>query len=158
MKPLRTLRNLIVICSLGATSPVIASESQATRVRDISIAGLETHYAVDPTNPAVDSAYVKRRVHEYFADIPEMIDVCECESEFRQYREDGTLLVSRWINPKTKRRGSSATGVCQITYMNHYAEWSKSPDTDITTLEGNLAFARKLYERNGTRDWEQCVG
>lgn len=30
MKPLRTIRNLIVILSLGATTPSIASESQAT--------------------------------------------------------------------------------------------------------------------------------
>lgn len=151
-----------------ATSSAVAKEAQATIAKESvalryhSVAELstllETRYAVPPTNPEVNPEYVEKRVREYFADIPVMIGMCGCESEFRQYREDGTLLVSRWINPKTKQRGSTAAGVCQITYKNHYKNWAKSPKTDITTLEGNLAYARWLYQQNGTSDWSECGG
>jgi hypothetical protein len=147
---------LVAISTLLAASSAAANKSEPTK--KLSIAAIETTFAVSPDHPAVDPEYVEQRVREYFADIPVMIKLCGCESEFRQYREDGTLLVSRWINPKTGKRGSSATGVCQITYKNHFSEWSKSPETDITTLEGNLAFARELYKEQGTAPWSECGG
>ncbi len=156
---------LTVISLLGlATQSAVASESQSRRLspRDYSIhelsQKLETYYAVSPDHPEVDPKYVERRVREYFADIPVMIGICGCESTFQQYREDGTLLVSRHVKEGTNRRDSTALGVCQITYKNHYGNWTKSPETDITTLEGNLAYARWLYEENGTSDWSQCGG
>ncbi len=155
---------LIVISQVLATPSAVANESQSKRLnpRDYSVhelsQKLETYYAVSPDHPEVDPGYVERRVREYFADIPVMIGMCGCESEFRQYREDGTLLVSRHVKSGTGRRDSTALGVCQITYKNHYGNWTKSTETDITTLEGNLAYARWLYEQNGTSDWSECGG
>ncbi len=103
-------------------------------------------HAVSPTHPAVDSAYIERRVIEYFHDIPVMIAIASCESNFRQYDEDGLLLV----NPNPN---STASGVFQILYTTHKDAWSQSNETHIATLEGNLAFARKLYEESGTTPW-----
>ncbi len=163
----KVVTTLVAISLALAASSAVAKEAQAilkepVAPRHHSVAELsallETRYAVPPTNPEVSPEYVEKRVREYFADIPVMIGMCGCESEFRQYREDGTLLVSRWINPETNKRGSTASGVCQITYKNHYKNWTKSPKTDITTLEGNLTYARWLYQQNGTSDWEQCGG
>ncbi|MFM2340329.1 MAG: hypothetical protein RLZZ360_965 [Candidatus Parcubacteria bacterium] len=154
-RPSQLVTTLIAVSYLLATQSAVASEAQRSPVRKISIAALETHFAVSPTDPEVDPNYVEARVREYFADIPVMIGICGCESEFRQFREDGTLLVSRWINPETGKRGSSATGVCQITYKNHYPAWSDSPETNVTTLDGNLAFARELYLSEGTAPWNE---
>lgn len=105
-------------------------------------------YAVAPSNHAVDSHYVEQVVMAYFHDLPVMIAIASCESEFRQYEENGQLLV----NPSPN---SSATGVYQILYTTHRGRWSVSLETNITTLEGNLAFARQLYEESGTASWNE---
>lgn len=104
-------------------------------------------YAINPNEPEANPAYVEQRVREYFRDIPEMIAIAECESTFRQYESDGRLLVNS--NPK-----SSASGVFQILYITHYDDWARSKKTHITTLEGNLAFARQLYKRYGNKPWK----
>lgn len=104
-------------------------------------------FAVSPNHPATDSHFVEQAVIDYFRDIPVMIAIASCESEFRQYKEDGQLLV----NPSPK---STASGVYQILYTTHKKSWSKSPETNITTLDGNLEFARKMYEESGTAPWK----
>lgn len=88
----------------------------------------------------------------------EMIPIIECESHFRHFGDDGSVLKNR--------QGSSATGIAQImasvhpdpqvikrynrrNYTNYRVE-----DFDITTLTGNLWYALILYKTNGTRDWE----
>lgn|GEM_PF-1560856 len=103
-------------------------------------------YAVSATDSAVDPAFVKIYTETYFYDIPVMIAIVECESGFRQYESDGRLLVSAVP-------GSSATGAAQILYSKHKADWADNPDTDITTLAGNLAYAREMYEESGTDPW-----
>lgn len=104
-------------------------------------------YAVSKANPVVDSAFVKAYTEAYFRDIPVMIAIIECESGFRQYETDGRLLVSAVP-------GSSASGAAQILYSTHKADWSDNPKTNITTLAGNLAFAREMYEKSGTSPWQ----
>ena len=132
------LNNLLVLCLLGCvclTTPAIAAKK------------LSHLYAVSPTDPAVDPAYVKAYARKYFRDIPIMIAIIECESGFRQYEADGRLLV----NPE---KGSSASGATQILYTLHKADWSNNPATNITTLEGNFAFARKLFmDAGGPSPW-----
>jgi hypothetical protein len=148
-----------VICLLGLANanPAIADESLTTNPppKAISIAAIETTFAVDPKAKEVDPAYVEAVTVAYFSDIPKMVDICRCESGFQQYREDGTLNVNRLRSKKTKARLSSAAGVCQITYKGHYEEWSKSAETDITTLMGNLTYARQMYLEDGTSQWNE---
>lgn len=72
MKSLRTIRNLIVICSLGLSSPVIASESQAT------------------SGKAVEAL-----IAEHFPDkFKTMRAIAKCESKLI-HRENGELLKER---------------------------------------------------------------
>jgi hypothetical protein len=147
----------IVICLLGLvnTSPAIAGESLPVPPRKISIAQIETTFAVDPSAPEVSPEYVKAKAIEYFADMPEMIAIAECESHFLQYREDGTLNVNRDTNHG--KRISSAAGVFQILYISHYDAWAKQLGTNITTLEGNFARARAMRLASGTSDWDESV-
>jgi hypothetical protein len=89
------------------------------------------------------SQTVEGYVREYFADIPEMIAVAECESRFRQFDKDGKVI---------KNPGSTAIGVMQIMASLH-TEPAQKLGLDITTVEGNLGYARYLYEKQGIRPW-----
>ena len=88
---------------------------------------------------------VRETVKEYFADIPVLIDVAYCESGIVQFNNDGTVLRG-FINPQD-------VGVMQINEKYHL-ETSIRLGIDIYTLEGNLEYARFLYETQGTRPWE----
>lgn len=84
-------------------------------------------------------------VRAYFIDIPEMISIAECESRFRQFNNDGTPL-----------KGSGRyIGVFQID-ENIHAQVALGMDMDIFTLEGNLAYARHLFELLNIKPWPTC--
>lgn len=87
---------------------------------------------------------VETRVAEYFADSPVMVDIARCESKFRQYTDTG--------NPLHGGLGGAMVGVYQV-HSDVHAEYAKGLGMDIYTLEGNLAYAKRLYEREGTRPW-----
>jgi hypothetical protein len=94
----------------------------------------------------------EEKVREYFADIPIMITVAKCESTFRQFNQDGTVLRGR-VDPRD-------TGVMQINTYYH-GETVKKMELDIETLEGNLAYARHLYDTQGIQPWSAsfpCMG
>lgn len=96
----------------------------------------------EETQPVVSST--EERVREYFDDIPILVDVARCESQFRQFNSNGTVL--RGIqNPDD-------VGVMQLNEYYHKAQAVKLGH-DIHTLEGNMAYARYLYEKEGTAPW-----
>ena len=150
---------IVVICLLGFAyaDSAIADESLPVPPSKISIAQIETTFAVDSTSPEVDPEYVKGLALTYFADIPEMIAICECESHFMHFRSDGTLNVSRHRNARG-RRDSSATGACQVLYKSNYDKWAPNPEMNITTVLGNFAAARMMYYESGTNPWNESRG
>ena len=91
-----------------------------------------------------DAKTVEEYVREYFVDIPIMAEIARCESTFRHYDENGNIIRGV-VN-------SSDIGVMQINTYYH----KDSADLfghDLYTLEGNLDYARNLYERQGTTPW-----
>jgi hypothetical protein len=83
-------------------------------------------------------------VRSYFSDIPIMIQIARCESAFRQTRDDGTVL-----------RGtvdSADVGVMQINERYHKTTAEKM-GYNLNDIYGNMAYARALYEKQGTRPW-----
>ncbi len=84
------------------------------------------------------------KVREYFSDIPVMIQVARCESGFRHMLEDGTVLKGRV--------DSRDTGVMQINSFYHGKESAKL-GLDLLNLEDNMAYARYLYQKQGTAPW-----
>jgi hypothetical protein len=87
-------------------------------------------------------------VRSYFADIPVMIEVARCESEFRHQLTDGSILRGR-IDP-------ADTGVMQINKRYHEAT-ATAMQIDLDDLQGNLDYARHLYETQGTRPWSASM-
>jgi hypothetical protein len=81
---------------------------------------------------------------EYFKDEPILIDIARCESHFMQFNKDGSMHRGR-VNDQD-------VGVMQINEYFHL-ETSIKKGYDIYTIEGNLAYARDLYEREGTQPW-----
>ena len=77
----------------------------------------------------------------------EFIAIAECESNMRQFNQDGTVLISE----------TSDKGLFQINQV-HW-ERAEELDIDIDTVEGNIKFAHLLKEENGTGAWyksEHC--
>ncbi|OHA99385.1 MAG: hypothetical protein A3H52_02770 [Candidatus Zambryskibacteria bacterium RIFCSPLOWO2_02_FULL_39_26] len=83
-------------------------------------------------------------IKQYFKDIPIMIEIARCESTFRQLDLDGEIHRGR-VN-------SEDVGVMQINERYHLNQAEKK-DYNIYTIEGNTAYARDLYERQGTQPW-----
>jgi hypothetical protein len=83
-------------------------------------------------------------VREYFSDIPVMIQIARCESQFRHTLKDGSVL-----------RGThdpADTGVMQINTRYHGGT-AKNLGLDLANLHDNMAYARDLYNRQGTQPW-----
>lgn len=83
-------------------------------------------------------------VKAYFANVPVMAEIARCESRFRQLDEAGAPLYGGL--------GDGMVGVFQIHARIH-AEFAADLGMDIYTLPGNLAYAKYLYENEGTRPW-----
>ncbi len=83
-------------------------------------------------------------VRSYFSDIPVMIQIARCESTFRHTLADGTVLTGK-VDP-------ADTGVMQINKRYHGSAAAEL-GLDLNALSDNLAYARNLYERQGTQPW-----
>lgn len=97
-------------------------------------------------NP-VTNAGVQETVQSYFSDLPVMARIARCESGFKHFDAGGPNGLVTNPNPR-----SSASGVFQILLKTHGPEAAKL-GLDIKTVDGQLRYARHLYEQNGTRDW-----
>jgi hypothetical protein len=100
------------------------------------------------TSTVHNAAMVEQQVREVFIDAPVMVEVARCESKFRQFTDGGSVL-----------RGGGSTGMVGI--FQFYEVIHKAPALalgfDIATVEGNIGYARHLYEQEGTRPWASCV-
>ncbi len=104
-----------------------------------------THLAARTETVSGSNTHVEQRIREYFADIPIMIQVARCESGFEQFNPTTGDIFRGWMNPKD-------LGVMQINEGYHGTE-AKRLGLDLYTLEGNMAYARSLYNAQGTQPW-----
>ena len=103
---------------------------------------------IEETDHFTDIGYRKsdteQTVRSYFSDIPIMISIARCESEFRHTLKDGTVLRGRV--------DSADTGVMQINQRYH-GENARELGLDLDDVYDNMMYARDLYDRQGTRPW-----
>lgn len=95
------------------------------------------------------SADVETYVRNYFSDVPVLAEVARCESEFRQYDKKGNVLSGK--------ADSRDKGVMQIN-THYHLEKAKKLGFDIYTIDGNLGYARHIYEEQGLRPWMASSG
>ncbi|MEX2515056.1 MAG: peptidoglycan-binding domain-containing protein [Candidatus Paceibacterota bacterium] len=90
-----------------------------------------------------DNSGIRDHVEDVFGNNHVMVDVAHCESGFRQYYSGGGVL----INPE-----SDAVGVFQLLDSWH-ADVAADMGMDIYTVEGNVSYAKTLYEVDGLKPW-----
>jgi hypothetical protein len=108
-----------------------------------ALSGLSAQAAIAPT-VLPSSQTPQEYVADYFSDIPVMVDIASCESHFRQYDADGSVF-----------RGTVNHGDVGIMQVNEYyhADIADKLGLDLYTIQGNVAYARYLYEKEGTQPW-----
>lgn len=88
---------------------------------------------------------VEEFVREYFKDTPILADVARCESTFRHLGKDGYVI--RGIVDKRD------VGVMQIN-EGYHLETANKLGHNIYTLEGNMDYAKLLYQKFGLSPWK----
>jgi hypothetical protein len=132
-----------VVATNQINNPTENSKSEITTVQTDNTATVQKSEKTYTKNSS--SKTTKQIVQEYFAETPILIDVASCESRFIQYDADGSVLRG-FINPQD-------VGVMQINEKYHLSDSIKL-GLDIHTLEGNMDYAKHLYNKQGTRPWE----
>lgn len=130
--------NLIIIFQVVVLALLSLVPSQAVGYQ----ASIEQVEVREVTN--VKKKTVKEMVEDEFGVGHIMVEVARCESGWRQFKEDGSVLMSHY--------GTDDAGVFQINKV-HLPEL-KLLNLDRNKTLDNIAFARVLYDRNGLRDWE----
>ncbi len=94
------------------------------------------------TVPTIEEIHTQAK--KFFRDDPLLVDIARCESHFRQYDTDGNLFRGK-VN-------KGDIGVMQINEYYH-GEKAKALGYDIKTMEGNMGYAKYLYEKEGAQPW-----
>ncbi len=91
------------------------------------------------------SQTVEEYIRDYFADEPILAEIARCESHFTQFGKNGQVIQ----NP-----GSTAVGVFQIMASIHDDFADHKLGLDIYSLQGNAAYARYLFSKQGSTPWD----
>jgi len=91
-------------------------------------------------DPSTMEAYLRKE----YADTPILVDIARCESNFRQYGENGMIVRGRVDRDDI--------GVMQIN-ERYQGSTAKTLGLDIYTVLGNVAYAKHLYAEQGTKPW-----
>src|SRR3569832_2633295 len=86
------------------------------------------------------SQTVEEYVRDYFADVPVLAEIASCESHFTPFDKNGKVV---------KNANSSAVGVFQIMSSIHATFADEKLGLDIYSLQGNAAYARNIFDRQG---------
>jgi len=126
---------------------LVASVTGGHSVDIASLDGIESANVAEEsikTEVQEEPKTVEETVDEYFKDTPILSKVAFCESRYRQFDANGNILRGV-VNSKD-------VGVMQINEDFHLGD-SQDLGHNIYTLEGNLAYAKHLYESQGLRPW-----
>lgn len=99
----------------------------------------------EPARLAYDTEDI---VRDYFEDVPVLIEIARCESTFRHELADGSILRGR-VDP-------ADTGVMQINRRYHQGS-ADAMSLNLNNIYDNMAYARHLYENEGTRPWNSSA-
>ncbi|MCR4311251.1 MAG: hypothetical protein NUV54_01645 [Candidatus Taylorbacteria bacterium] len=138
--------NMLLLFSLFYSSPMTAQAVVVpTQIPQIIINDpfIVDNVALRATVNANKS--VEGEVREYFKDTPILAEIAGCETRFRHTDKNGDTIRGE-IN-------DDDLGVMQINTYYHSAE-AKKAGIQLATLKGNMAFAKRLYEKFGTSPWD----
>jgi hypothetical protein len=87
---------------------------------------------------------IEKYLRENFSDTPILIEIARCESTFVHYDKNGDLMRGKANN--------ADVGVMQINEKYHL-ETATKLGFDIHTIEGNVNYAKYLYDKYGAEPW-----
>lgn len=131
----------------GSTNTALSSTTNTANASTTADTAATTTQETTMDRSAVE-AYIKSE----YANTPILIAIAQCESNFRQFNPDGTVVRGKV--------DSHDVGVMQINEI-YWLDESKSLGDDIYTIQGNVAYAKHLYANAGTDPWkssEKCWG
>ena len=105
---------------------------------------LVSHTVTTPVSQGQTRSEVEAKVREYFQDIPIMVEIARCESTFRHRLSNGEVLRG-YVD-------GADTGVMQIN-LRYHQRTADQLGLDMENIYDNMAYARYLYERQGTQPW-----
>jgi hypothetical protein len=123
----------------STTAAVITAPIPETQI-------VETISNVVLSAPAMidEPANMEKYVRSYFAKTPLLAQISYCESRFRQYDKKGNVLRGEMVKEDV--------GLMQINERYH-KETAEKLGFDIYTIEGNLGYAKYLYNTQGAAPW-----
>ncbi len=127
-----------------SSSSALAQQNTSTTSGVAKEFNLASALELDVQKSAPKQTDTELKVRAYFSDIPVLIEVARCESQFRHIDKAGNLLRGTIT--------SDDLGVMQINEYYH-GDSAKRLNLDITSLNGNMEYARRLYEKYGTEPW-----
>lgn len=101
-------------------------------------------FHMDSAKAVVLPMTLEQYVREYYKNTPILAEIARCESQFRQFRTNGKVIRGK-ENP-------ADVGIMQINEYYH-REKAKTIGFDLYSLEGNIAYAEYLFEREGGKPW-----
>lgn len=127
-----------------ALLPAVPSLVMPVTETAVTVEPVPKEVKVEDYQPITDSKNVEKFVNDYFADIPILTKIAKCESRYRHLNSSGKVLRGD--------ENSFDRGVMQINILYH-AETAKKLGLDIHDLNGNVRYARYLYEKEGAKPW-----
>lgn len=118
-------------------------------------AATTTQTVVTQDTPAIIEIAPKTLEHyvrEYYNDTPVLAEIARCESGFVHFTDAGNVL--RGLKDRND------VGVMQINERFHLDAANKL-GYDIYSIEGNLAYAKYIYDKDGAAPWyasSKCWG
>ena len=100
------------------------------------------------TSAIIKPQTMEELVRNYYSDMPILVEVARCESQFRHFGKNGNIIRGI-VNAKD-------VGVMQINEEYH-REKAETLGLDIYSLDGNLEYARYLYEKEGAKPWRSSA-
>ena len=128
------MATLIAVSNLNANITPIVSNDQIS----------ENHQIVVEVKEPSNIEMIEVLAEKYGVDSNLALHISQCESELRQYNENGTVLRGR-ENPQD-------VGLFQINEFYHLQD-SQKLGFNIYTAKGNIEYAMYIMERDGTRHW-----
>ncbi len=91
-----------------------------------------------------DRKVIEKYLREHYSDTPILIEIARCESTFTHFDKEGNVVRGK-VNKLD-------VGVMQINEKYHLEDAMKL-GLNIHTVEGNVAYAKYLYEKFGATPW-----
>jgi hypothetical protein len=136
---------------------LLLSSMYGTSATTTDVVTIQSNIATSTDNLATSTVTIGRKdvekyLREHYSDTPILIEIAKCESTLMHYNKNGGII-----------RGNvdkADIGVMQINERYHL-ETAVKLGYDIHSIEGNVSYARYLYDKSGAQPWsasEPCWG